>query len=505
MEAILQVLSSPWHVVVAVVIAYAIHSFLSQLRRPNDIPPFYSEPGYIPWLGSLVQFATGPREFLQRAALAKGDVFTIQLFGKSMTFLTGSDGHAHFFKQREHVFDIREAYAMTVITFGPGVCYDCPQSKMAQQFAFFKDGLSDAAFVKYMDLVQDEVATFFAQEWGDEGEADLLASLSDVYTLTSSRCLLGDEIRKLWKDSGMAEHYLALDHSFVPILFFFPWIPNPHRSKCIAARNLFTKLFQQVIDERNQKKKQDPNYTPPGDFLQILMEAKYKDGQALTTTEITGILIGVLLGGQHTSNVTGTWLMAHLLKDETWFNHVLQEQKELFAKDNKEGNSLHPNILTFDQIQNMPVFDQVLSETLRLHPPFFQLSRAVKEETVFQGKRIPKGHIVNISPGAAHRLPSLWGDNADSFDPNRFTAEAKKEHKPYAWIPFGGGMHQCGGRKFAWNSLKASLSWLIRNYELEFVGKGANELPREDYTTMVVAPTSSHCRVKYRRRKTPIV
>lgn len=90
---------------------------------------------------------------------------------------------------------------------GPGVCYDCPQSKMAQQFAFFKDGLSDESFVKYMDLVQEEVANFFEQEWGDEGEADLLQSLSDLFTLTSSRCLLGDEIRTLWKASGMAEHY----------------------------------------------------------------------------------------------------------------------------------------------------------------------------------------------------------------------------------------------------------------------------------------------------------
>lgn len=120
---------------------------------------------------------------------------------------------------REHVFDIREAYAMTVITFGPGVCYDCPQSKMAQQFAFFKDGLSDDSFVQYMVLIQDEVKTFFEQEWGDEGEADLLQSLSDLYTLTSSRCLLGEEIRKRWKDSGMAEHYSKFLSSSFFILF----------------------------------------------------------------------------------------------------------------------------------------------------------------------------------------------------------------------------------------------------------------------------------------------
>ena len=262
-------------------------------------------------------------------------------------------------------------------------------------------------------------------------------------------------------------------------------------------------MFQEVIDERTLQAKQDPNYVPPNDFLQVLMKAKYRDGTRLCTTEITGIMIGVLLGGQHTSNVTGTWLMSHLLKDDKWLNEVMGEQKKLFQQPNR-GSDLDTT-LSFEEIQNMPIFDQVLSETLRLHPPFFQLSRAVKEETTFKGHVIPAGHIVNISPGAAQRLPQLWGDNASDFDPNRFTTEAKAQHKPYSWIPFGGGMHQCGGRKFAWNSLKASLSWVLRNYELEFVGKGSTELPKEDFTTMVVAPTSSHTRVKYRRRKTPIV
>ena len=73
--------------------------------------------------------------------------------------------------------------------------------------AFFKDGLSDKAFVKYMEFVHDEVSTYFTQQWGDQGEADLLHSLSELFILTSSRCLLGEEIRKRWEDSGMAEYY----------------------------------------------------------------------------------------------------------------------------------------------------------------------------------------------------------------------------------------------------------------------------------------------------------
>lgn len=237
MDVVQEILSEPWRIAAALFLAYFIQTSFANLTKRKDLPPFYSESPYIPWLGSLVQFATGPREFIQRAAKAKGNCFTIQLFGKQMTFLTGSEGHKHFFRQREHVFDIREAYAMTVITFGPGVCYDCPQSKMAQQFAFFKDGLSDQCFIEYMDLVQDEVAKYFEQEWGDEGEADLLQSLSDLFTLTSSRCLLGDEIRSRWNKSGMAEHYskwniLALllffnglgQYSPGTVIFQSPWI-----------------------------------------------------------------------------------------------------------------------------------------------------------------------------------------------------------------------------------------------------------------------------------------
>lgn len=201
-------------VLLALTTAYALQSLIGMITAPANRPPFYYELPYIPWLGSLVQFAVNPRELIERASarmLQQGkQCFTVQLFGTPMTFLTGSEGLAHFFKQREHVYDIRDAYQMTVITFGPGVCYDIDQRKMAEQFSFFKDGLGDDNFVKYMELVQDEVKSYFEKFWGDSGEADLLQTLSDLFTLTSSRCLLGDEIRAKWDSSGMAGTYVSM-------------------------------------------------------------------------------------------------------------------------------------------------------------------------------------------------------------------------------------------------------------------------------------------------------
>lgn len=290
-----------------------------------------------------------------------------------------------------------------------------------------------------MQLVQEETVQYFEKHWGASGEADLLQTLSDLFTLTSSRCLLGDEIRAQWNESGMAEHYLALDHSFVPILFFFPSLPNPHRSKCVAARELFKQIFQQVIENRRKKESADSKDAKPNDYLQVLMDAKYKDGTPLTMTEITGNMIGILLGGQHTSNVTGTWCLSHLLKEPKWMQAVMEEQRQLLPADKHGDYAFQPATLTYDQVnKEMPVMDQILSETLRLHPPFFQLSRKVKEDSVFQGTVIPKGHIVNISPAASMRNPDLW-ENPNQFDPTRFALENKDNIKPYAWIPFGGG------------------------------------------------------------------
>jgi hypothetical protein len=67
-------LTDPWRLAGASVVTFVIKSILDTLTRPKDLSSFNSETFFIPWLRSLSQFAINPREFLQRAAQAKGDV-----------------------------------------------------------------------------------------------------------------------------------------------------------------------------------------------------------------------------------------------------------------------------------------------------------------------------------------------------------------------------------------------------------------------------------------------
>lgn len=464
------------------IVLYLLLQIKEWLFAPANLPPMYSEFPTLPFLGSIYQYATGPREFLQRGQKKMGDIFTIKLFGARMTYLMGTEGHQEFFAAKEHVYDIREAYKCTIVTFGPGVCYDCPIKKMGEQLGFFKTGLTADKYFSYVGIIQQEVEQYFDENWGDGGEKCLFNALSEVFTLTSARCLLGPEVRALWSGE-YSQMYLDLDHSFIPITFFFPNLPNPMRSKCVKARSTFEKIFTEIVDKRRQNEEQYD------DFLQVLMDIKYKNGKPLNSAEITGIMMGTLLGGQHTSNVTGTWALCHLLTDDSWRSQVMEEQSKLLDGDLSRD-------LEYPDVEKMEVFDMVLNETLRLHPPFFMLARVAMETTQFNGYTIPKGDFVAVSPGACQRMPEMWGDAAETFDPSRWTAEEKLKHKKYSWIPFGGGRHQCSGRKFALLSLKAALAWVLRNYDLKFP---AGKMPEDDYTTMVVAP-SAPVTVQYKRK-----
>lgn len=397
-----------------------------------------------------------------------------------MTFLMSTEGHDFFFKQPEEAFNAAAAYRFTVTTFGPGVVYDAEPKIMYQQFGFFRYGLDAKKYVSYCRLIQEETQQYFRDNWGNNGTKCMFTALNELFTFTSARCLLGPEVRALWK-SEYAEAYQDLDKSFIPILFFFPNFPHPFSAKCLKARKHFETLFMSVLEKRRQEG-QDAQYD---DFLQVLVESHYKDGSPLSIQEVTGIMMGVLLGGQHTSNVTGTWLIMHLLNSPEWMKRVMEEQKEIL------GDST--GFADFDQVDRMVILRQCLDETLRLHPPFFQLARRVLQDVEYKGTIIPEGRLVCVSPGATMRLDSIF-PNGSEFDPSRFAPE-KQAVGDHAYFPFGGGRHQCTGRKFAITSIKTATSWILRNYNFETV----KNLPLPDYTTMVVAPTHAkgQCNVTY--------
>jgi len=63
--------------------------------------------------------------------------------------------------------------------------------------------------------------------------------------------------------------------------------------------------------------------------------------------------------------------------------------------------------------------------------------------------------------GFHHMNPEIWNE-PDQFDPLRFTKE-RKEHMrcPYAYSPFGAGIHHCIGFAFAEMQIKLIMSQFL--------------------------------------------
>jgi sterol 14-demethylase len=459
--------------------AALVYRQLTGEKAQGNAPPHI--PSTIPFLGHAVSFGTSPIEFLLVAYEKYGPVFSFTMVGKTFTYLVGSDASALMFNSKNEHLNAEDVYSRLVTpVFGKGVAYDVPNHVFMEQKKMFKTGLNIAHFREHVSIIEEETRDYF-KRWNKEGAVDdLFKALSELIILTASHCLHGREIRA-HLDEHVAQLYADLDGGFSHLAWLLPgWLPFPSFRKRDRAQVEIKKLFHEVI----QKRRNDPN--PDDDMLQTLIDSKYKSGEHLTDNEISGMLIGLLLAGQHTSSTTSSWLGFFLAKNKELQDKVYEEQKAIC------GDSLAP--VSYDQLKEMQLLDRCLKETLRLRPPIMTMMRMCRSSQNVLGYEIPAGHQVCVSPTTNHRLPDTWND-FDKFIPDRFLDPEVANSEKFAYIPFGAGRHRCIGESFAYVQIKTIFSILIRTYEFDLVN---GYFPEVNMTTMIHTP--SEPLIRYRLR-----
>jgi sterol 14alpha-demethylase len=491
-------------------------------RSPRNSPPSI-ELG-LPLIGlirTFGKFGENPVGFITEQYKKYGNCFTFPIgFGFNFTFLIGPEAHAAFYDGKDEQLSQNEPYRFMTPIFGKGIVFDAPQHIKSQQLRFIKDSINSRSLKGYAAEIVREAENFFAA-WGESGEVDLLDAMADLTINTASRCLLGREVREKF-GSNVAKLLHDIDEGISPIAIINPYLPLPAFKRRDAARAKFAEMFSSIIAERRAKQKDATNGTSGAvpvnaDLLQSFMDAEYMDGTKLTDDQITGMLLGALFAGQHTSSITSTWLAILVLSKQSIFHRVMAEQK-VAVGDDLYANVNRPSSygLTFDSVGSMSLLHLCMKEVLRMFPPLIMLMRQVKEfkdpETgkpipLRVGKyEIPVGHYVFASPAVSMNLPEgskTTGCKADDsvftkpaeFDPDRYTAGRNEDARPYSYTAFGGGLHACLGEQFGFLQVKTIVSVLLRKFELELVG----DVPPPNYRAMVVGPMQP-LRVRYKIR-----
>ena len=436
-----------------------------------------------PLLGSLPEFQRDPVAMLTRGWQEHGELYRFRLGPRDFVLFTGPEAHDFYFRAPEDRLNAQPVYRFTVPIFGRGVAYDASPEIMAEQLGFLFPALREAAMRKFALIMFDETKRF-AEALGADGEIDLPHAMNELTVKIAGRCLIGQEVRDR-VDTGFAEAYHELQNGINTLGFFLPRLPTAAHRRRDRARRRVAELFGGIMAERRR------TGAEPDDFMQTLMQARYKDGRALGDDEITGILLTVLFAGQHTSAVLATWTGLELLGAPSYLARVRDEAEEVY----REAGAMN-----LESLQRQALLDRAVRECERLHPPLILLIRKVLKPLRYGGRPVPAGTMAMVSPAVSHRLPHLFAD-PERFFPDRFAPPAceDKQHH-YALIGFGGGKHACMGKHFAYQQLKAIWTVLLDRFDF-FLDGG---FPRPNYGSWVTGPETP-CRVRYRRRSEPSV
>lgn len=445
----------------------------------KDLPPLL--PYTVPFLGSALEFGVNPVAFLEEAYYKYGPVFSIQMMGKIFTYVVGSDASALFFNSKNEDLNAEDIYSKLVTpVFGKGVAYDVPNNVFMEQKKMFKTGLNIAQFRTHIPMIVEETEKYF-ERWGDSGKKNLFHAMAELVILTASRCLQGTEIRACLNEE-VAQLYADLDGGFSHEAWLLPsWLPLPSFRRRDSAHRRMKEIFYKVILKRRECGVRDD------DMLQTLIDSTYKDGTHLNDDEIAGMLIGLLMAGQHTSSTTGSWLGFFLAKDQTLQRAVVEEQKIVC------GTPYQP--LSYEAVRDLELLDRCLKETLRLRPPIMTMMRMVKTEQEVEGYKIPPGHQICVSPPVNQHIKDAW-ENPDEFDPDRYLNPDVTSDTKFSYVPFGAGRHRCIGEQFAYVQIKTIWATLLRKYKFDLVDE---YFPKTNFATMIHTPKNPVIQYKLRK------
>lgn len=163
---------------------------------------------------------------------------------------------------------------------------------------------------------------------------------------------------------------------------------------------------------------------PIKDLLGAYVNAEI-DGEPLPDHEILG-LVQLLVVAGHETTVNGMGMMLYRLVSEPGLRDRVLADRSLV--------------------------DKIIDETLRLHPPVWNMGRTVRTETEMRGTAMCPGERVMLVYGGANRDPEKF-ENPGDFDVDR---PGITQH-----LTFGSGRHRCIGESLARLELRLTLNYVL--------------------------------------------
>lgn len=159
-----------------------------------------------------------------------------------------------------------------------------------------------------------------------------------------------------------------------------------------------------------------------------------------------------------------------------WISKTPGCQEKLYtelAKARKDQDEEVGDVPKYDQLASLPYLQACIAESMRLTPVIgISLPRTVPSEGFdIGGYHSSAGDVVGMNPWIVHRDKELFGEDAETFRPERYT-EATESHRhamEAMSLSFGGPSRSCPGRYLAWLVLNKTVAAIFQHFEVEIL------------------------------------
>jgi cytochrome P450 len=185
--------------------------------------------------------------------------------------------------------------------------------------------------------------------------------------------------------------------------------------------------------------------------------------------------------GLETTTHTLEWLCYYMARRMEIQQKLVQDIQDTIAK-------LPNHEITYEALmdqENFKYVRAVINETLRVRGPVPNIWRYTRVDTVLAGKTIPENTHVYPMFCLVNKDPTVWGQDAEEFRPERFL---EKEVKSHVFSPFSFGPRACVGKKLAEIQLLHFVVSVFKTYKIELPENESKLDDMEERMAMTMGP-----------------
>ncbi len=425
----------------------------------TDVQPLTQQkasgPGGNFLFGSMFEFRRDSLAFLLRMAQEYGDVAAYRLANIHFYQINSPEGVQRILQENNKNY-LKGDYWDIIRQVGGNGLFTSEGSLWLRQRRLMQPAFHRQRIAGFAEVMTGRTLKML-ERWekaAQNGQAlDISQEFTDLTMKIITEAMFSTRMDQETKAISGAISLLLEDMNFRFQVPFYPkfGFPTPRNRRAVAALRQVDETVYGIIKNR-RKSGEDGN-----DLLGMLMAAHDEEtGEAMSEKQLRDEVITIFVAGHETTAVLLTWLFHILSREPEWESRLARETNGVL-------NGRLPN---FEDLGRFPTVRLAIDETLRLYPPVWITNRACMADDEVCGRHIPAGSIVGVPPYVIHRLPAYWPD-PERFDPLRFSPEQSASRPRFAYLPFGGGPHQCIGNNFALVEAQLIFATIVQRYRLQ--------------------------------------